>query len=62
LKQELFDYLEDHKHDIDAAFRQSTAEIVDHTKSLLASLVDKRDKPEVDNMAQESTKKILMLD
>jgi hypothetical protein len=30
-----------------AAFGQSTAEIVDHAKSLLASLVDKREEPEV---------------
>ena len=32
-----------------AAFGQSTAEVIDHAKSLLASLVDKREKPEVQN-------------
>ena len=31
-----------------AAFGQSTAEVTDHAKSLLSSLVDKRDEPEVD--------------
>jgi hypothetical protein len=30
-----------------AAFSESTAEVIDHAKSLLASLVDKRDEPEV---------------
>ena len=30
-----------------AAFGQSTAEVADHAKSLLSSLVDKREQPEV---------------
>ena len=30
-----------------AAFSESTAEVIDHAKSLLARLVDKRDEPEV---------------
>ena len=34
-------------YNADAAFGQSTAEVVDHAKSLLASLVDKREEPEV---------------
>jgi hypothetical protein len=34
-------------YNADAAFRQSTAEVVDHAKSLLASLVDKREQPEL---------------
>ncbi|KAK5202699.1 hypothetical protein LTR47_011671 [Exophiala xenobiotica] len=33
-------------YNADAAFGQSTAEIIDHAKSLLASLVDKREEPE----------------
>ena len=49
-------------YNADVAFGQSTAEIIDHAKRLLASLVDKREEPEVDNMAQEMVKKILMLD
>ena len=36
-------------HNADAAFGQSTAEVVDHAKSLLASLVDEREEPEVQN-------------
>jgi hypothetical protein len=36
-------------HNADAAFGQSTAEVVDHAKSLLASLVDKREEQEVQN-------------
>src|ERR1700712_2200590 len=36
-------------YNADAAFGQSTAEIVDHAKSLLASLVDKREEPQVQN-------------
>lgn len=34
-------------YNADAAFGQSTAEVADHAKSLLASLVDKREEPEV---------------
>jgi len=49
-------------YNADVAFGQSTAEIIDHAKRLLASLVDKRDEPKVDNMAQERVKKILTLD
>ena len=30
-----------------AAFSESTAEVIDHAKSLLASLVDKREEAEV---------------
>jgi hypothetical protein len=48
-------------YNADVAFGQSTAEIADHAKSLLASLVDKRDEPEVGTMAQERVKKILTL-
>jgi len=36
-------------YNADAAFGQSTAEIMDHAKSLLASLVDKREEPEETN-------------
>ena len=34
-------------YDANAAFGQSTAEVVDHAKSLLVDLVDKRENPEV---------------
>jgi hypothetical protein len=34
-------------YNTDAAFGQSTAEVVNRAKSLLASLVDKREEPEV---------------
>jgi hypothetical protein len=34
-------------YNANAAFGQSTAEVVDHAESLLASLVDKREEPEV---------------
>ena len=34
-------------YDAKAAFGQSTAEVVDHAKSLLVDLVDKRENPEV---------------
>lgn len=34
-------------YNTDAAFRQSTAEVVDLAKSLLAGLVDKREEPEL---------------
>ena len=34
-------------YNADAAFGQSTAEVMDHAKSLLSSLVDKREEPEV---------------
>jgi hypothetical protein len=34
-------------YNADAAFGQSTAEIVDHAKSLLPSLVDKKEESEV---------------
>jgi hypothetical protein len=37
-------------YNADAAFGQSTAEVVDYAKSLLASLVDKRAEPEVQNI------------
>ena len=33
-----------------AAFSESTAEVIDHAKNLLASLVDKREEPEVHNI------------
>jgi hypothetical protein len=33
--------------DADAAFRQSTAKVVNHAESLLASLVDKKEELEV---------------
>jgi hypothetical protein len=36
-------------YNADAAFAQSTAEVIDHAKSLLSSLVDKREEPEVHN-------------
>jgi hypothetical protein len=36
-------------YNADAAFGQSTAEIVDHAKSLLSSLVDKREEQDVQN-------------
>jgi len=44
-----------------AAFGQSTAEVIDHAKSLLTSLVDKREEPEVDNMTDQSVDTILIL-
>jgi hypothetical protein len=34
-------------YNADAAFGQSTAEVIDHAKSLLSSLVDKREEPDV---------------
>jgi hypothetical protein len=34
-------------YNANAAFGQSTAEVVDHAKSLLVSLLDKREDPEV---------------
>ena len=34
-------------YNADATFGQSTVEVVNHAKSLLASLVDKREEPEV---------------
>lgn len=34
------------------AFGQSTAEVVDHAKALLACLVDKREEPEVRNIVK----------
>ena len=46
-------------YNANAAFGQSTAEIVDHAKSLLASLVDKREGPEVRHIAKDGVKKIL---
>ena len=48
-------------YNADAAFGQSTAEIVDHAKSLLASLVDKREEPEVQSLEKCRLKKILIL-
>jgi hypothetical protein len=39
-----------------AAFGQSTAEIFNHAKSLLASLVDKREESEVRHMAKDGVK------
>jgi hypothetical protein len=36
------------------AFGQSTAEVIDHAKSLLSSLVDKREETEVHNMPVSS--------
>ena len=47
-------------YDADAAFGQSTAEIVDHAKSLLASLVDKREESEVRHIVKDKVKYILM--
>lgn len=40
-----------------AAFRQSTAEVIDHAKSLLSSLVDKREEPEVQKFFLEATRR-----
>jgi hypothetical protein len=34
-------------YDATAAFGQSTSDMIDHTKSLLSGLIDKRDEPEV---------------
>jgi len=34
-------------YNADAAFGQAMAEVIDHAKSLLSSLVDKREEPEV---------------
>jgi hypothetical protein len=34
-------------YNADAAFGQSTAEVIDQAKSLLSSLVDKREEPDV---------------
>jgi hypothetical protein len=36
-----------------AAFGQSTAEVIDHAKGLLSSLVDKREEPEVQNYGDD---------
>lgn len=40
-----------------AAFRQSTAEVIDYVKSLLSSLVDKRREPEVQKFFLEATRR-----
>ena len=45
----------------DAAFGQSTAEVVDHAKSLLASLMDKREESKVRHIAKDGVKWMLML-
>jgi hypothetical protein len=42
-----------------AAFGHSTAEVIDHAKSLLASLIDKRDEPEV--TIHEKSRKINLM-
>ena len=47
-------------YNADAAFRQSIAEMVNYAKSLLSSLVDKREKLEVKNMARYRVKKKLI--
>jgi hypothetical protein len=39
-------------YNADAAFGQSTAEVADHAKSLLSSLVDKREQAEVRDTSQ----------
>lgn len=44
-------------YNADAAFGQSTAEILDHAKSLLASLMDKREEPEVQSNGVEGQPK-----
>jgi len=44
-----------------AAFGQSTAEVIDHAKSLLTSLVDRREELEADNMTDQSVDTILIL-
>ena len=50
-------------YNADVTFSKSTAEIIDHAKSLLTSLVDKREEPEVGNsITQKKVKKILMTD
>ena len=41
----------------DAAFTKSTAKVVDHAKSLLASLVDKSEEPEVPSRTKHLVKK-----
>ena len=46
-------------YNADIAFGQSTAEMIDYAKSPPASLTDKRDESEVDNIAQETMKKML---
>ena len=47
-------------YNADVAFGQSTAEIVDYAKSLLASLVDKREESEVHVLAKNGVKRMLM--
>ena len=47
-------------YNADVAFGQSTAEVIDHAKSLLASLVDKSEESEVQSMAQCRLNKILI--
>ena len=41
-------------YNADAVFGQSTAEVEDHAKSLLSSLVDKREETEVHTHAKDS--------
>jgi hypothetical protein len=47
-------------YNADAVFGQSTAEVIDHAKSLLSSLVGKREEPEVQSTAKDGVKKILV--
>jgi hypothetical protein len=44
-----------------AAFGQSTAEVIDHAKSLLTSMVDKREESEVHSLTDRRADKILTL-
>jgi hypothetical protein len=44
-----------------AAFGKSTAEVIDHAKSLLTSLVDEREDSEVHNLTDQSVDVILTL-
>ena len=40
----------------DAAFGKSTSDVIDHAKSLLSSLVDKREEPEVWSVSAKACK------
>ena len=48
-------------YNADAVFGQSTAEIVDYAKSLLASLVDKKEESDVWHIAEGIVREMLML-
>jgi hypothetical protein len=48
-------------YNADVVFGQSTAEVIDHAKSLLRSLVDERETPEILELMKDGLKKIFKL-